>query len=100
MPAYFDYLEKIRDVTLLGYKEPLPNPDPIAACFDNDVKSKFGDPAGGEGALDSDRVNISFICVRCRKCDCRGVYLSKRSPKGVKTFEEIEKAVWRTLLIR
>ena len=90
--AYFDYLEKIRDVTLLGFKEPLPNPDPVATCFDDDVESEFGDPVCGEGALDSDRVNISFMCVRCRKCDCHDVYLSKRSPKGLKTFEEIEKA--------
>ena len=89
--AYFDYLDKIRDVPLLGYQEPLPNPDPVATNLDV-VESEFCDPVGGEGAFDSDSINISFMCIRCRKCDCYDVYSSKRGPRNLKAFEELEKS--------
>ena len=90
--AYFGYLEKIQDVPLLGFKEPLPNPDPRDTLFLDGVESEFGDPVGGEGFQHSEEVAISYMCVRCRKCHCSNVFTSRRSPKALKIFDEIEKA--------
>ena len=90
--AKIGYLEKIQEVPLVGFKEPLPNPDPIDRFFLDNVDSEFGDPLAGEGSLHSEEVAISYMCVGCSKCHCSSVYAAQRSPKCLKIYDELEKA--------
>ena len=86
--AYLDYVSKTKDVSLLGYKEPLTNS--LTTCFDEyEGAHEFADPVAGEGVPEGSYV--SRMCVRCRKCSCENVYASKRSPRGLKIFDELEK---------
>ena len=86
--AYFDYLDKIRDVPLLGYDDTVTNSEPLLST--DPECHEICDPDVGEGVLDS--MGISYMCGRCRKCDCRTAFASKRGPKGLKIFDQIEKA--------
>ena len=89
--AYLDYLAETKAVSLLGYKEPLTNTDHLLSGFDENVDVQmFADLVPGEGVLESEERFISYMCLRCKKCNCQNVYASKRAPRDFKIFEELE----------